>query len=343
MEIATRLSNEIARYLDLDTRQIQLTSANMANASNTTYTRQVPNWSENQPVTINGVAYGSGVTVTGGISQRDRVLEQRLQQQQQLGASSSALLTALTTLQANFSTASSGSSAGNIGSDITGFFNAYSELEASPVSNPLRQQVLSAAQQLAGDISAVANSINAQQASIDQSVNTVVAQVNSITQSLGQINKQIQSISPNQDAGALEDQRQSDLTQLSQLMGFNQITTEQNGLSVATVSGQLLVSESASIPITTGSVNGVTHLFVGNTDITNSVTAGGGQVGGCWWRGTRPFLPLSPHSTKWHMGLRLTSTQSTTQGRTWSGTMATPAIFSMLPLRSQGARKPWAW
>jgi flagellar basal-body rod protein FlgB len=31
MEIATRLSNEIARYLDLDTRQIQLTTANMAN------------------------------------------------------------------------------------------------------------------------------------------------------------------------------------------------------------------------------------------------------------------------------------------------------------------------
>jgi flagellar basal-body rod protein FlgB len=31
MEIATRLSNEIARYLDLDTRQIQVTSANMAN------------------------------------------------------------------------------------------------------------------------------------------------------------------------------------------------------------------------------------------------------------------------------------------------------------------------
>jgi flagellar basal-body rod protein FlgB len=31
MEIATRLSNEVARYLDLDIRQIQLTSANMAN------------------------------------------------------------------------------------------------------------------------------------------------------------------------------------------------------------------------------------------------------------------------------------------------------------------------
>ena len=31
MEIATRLSNEIARYLDLNTREIQLTAANMAN------------------------------------------------------------------------------------------------------------------------------------------------------------------------------------------------------------------------------------------------------------------------------------------------------------------------
>lgn len=35
MEIVTNLSNEIARYLDLDTRQIQLTSANMANLVST--------------------------------------------------------------------------------------------------------------------------------------------------------------------------------------------------------------------------------------------------------------------------------------------------------------------
>ena len=37
MEIATRLSNEIARFLDLDTRQIQLTSDNMANVDTPGY------------------------------------------------------------------------------------------------------------------------------------------------------------------------------------------------------------------------------------------------------------------------------------------------------------------
>lgn len=270
----------ITGALNADQAALNIVSNNVANASNTAYTREVPNWAENQPVTINGISYGNGISVTGGLSQRDRVLQQRLQQQQQLGASSTALLTALTTLQASFPTASGGSSTGNIGSDITGLFNAYSQLEASPLSNPLRQQVLSAAKQLAGDISATANSLGTQQGSLDQSINTIVSQVNTISQSLAQVNREIQSLSPNQDAGVLEDQRQADLSQLSNLIGINQISTEQNGLSVTTASGQLLISEGTSIAITTGSVNGVTHLFSGNTDITAALSSGGGQIGG---------------------------------------------------------------
>jgi len=252
MEIATRLSNEIARYLDLNTRQIQLTSTNMANASNTAYTREVPNWVENQPININGIAYGSGVTVTGGVSQRDRVLEQRLQQQTQASASSTALLTALTTLQSSFTPASGTSATGDIGTDITNFFNSYTQLESEPTSNPLRQQILSSATTLAGDISSRGASLAAQQSSLDQSATTVVAQVNAISASLAQINVEIQSQSSKGDAGALEDQCQADLTQLSQLIGVNQITTEQNGLSVTTTGGQLLVSEGKSFQITNG-------------------------------------------------------------------------------------------
>jgi len=87
-------------------------------------------------------------------------------------------------------------------------------------------------------------------------------------------------LSPNADAGTLEDERQADLGQLSQLIGFNQITTEDNGLSITTAGGQLLVSEGSSFQITTGDVNGVTHFFVGSTDITGDLTSGGGQIGG---------------------------------------------------------------
>jgi flagellar hook-associated protein 1 len=272
--------NLITAALDADQAALNVTSNNVANASNEAYTREVPNWAENQPIYINGVSYGQGVTVTGGVSQRDRVLDQRLQQQQQLSASSTSLLAALTTLQTNFTPASSTSTSGDIGTDITKFFDAYTQLESNPTSSSLRQQVLSSATQLAGDISSAASNLNAQQSSVDQSAATVAVQVNAITASLAQVNAQIQSLSPNSDAGALEDERQSDLSQLSQLIGINEITTEQNGMSITTTGGQLLVSEGNSFQITTGSVNGVTHFFVGSTDITSELASGGGELGG---------------------------------------------------------------
>ena len=100
----------ITGALDADQSALNVVSNNVANASNETYTREVPNWEENQPIYINGISYGSGVSVSGGISQRDRVLEQRLQQQTQASSSSTALLTALTTLQDSFTPASTTSS-----------------------------------------------------------------------------------------------------------------------------------------------------------------------------------------------------------------------------------------
>ncbi len=104
--------------------------------------------------------------------------------------------------------------------------------------------------------------------------------MNTISSALAQVNQAIQSASPNADAGSLEDERGADLSQLSQLIGINQITTEQNGLSITTTSGQLLVSEGSSFPITAGTVNGRTHFFIGSTDVTSALATGGGEIGG---------------------------------------------------------------
>jgi flagellar hook-associated protein 1 FlgK len=58
------------------------------------------------------------------------------------------------------------------------------------------------------------------------------------------------------------------------------VTTENNGLSITTTSGQLLVSEGQSFQLTTGTVDGVTDFFLGGTDITSELASGGGQLGG---------------------------------------------------------------
>jgi flagellar hook-associated protein 1 len=274
--------NLIAGALDADQSALNIVANNVANANTTGYTREAPNMQENVPVEINGATYGAGVTETGPTSVRDRVLDQRLLQQQQLASSTGTRLTALSTLQALFTpdTGSTSSTAGDIGNDITSFFNSLSSLEANPTNNALRQQVLSTASALAGDVSNAAASLNSQKEALDQEAAGVTGQVNALTSAIAQLNQQIQSASGGGDAGTLEDQRQQDLSQLSQLIGINEVSTENNGLSVTTTSGQLLVSEASSFQLTTGTVGGVTHFFVSGTDVTTQLANGGGQLGG---------------------------------------------------------------
>jgi len=272
----------ISQALDADQSALSIVANNVANASTTGYTEETPNFQENQSIEINGVSYGSGVTSTGSTSVRDRVLEERLNQQQQLASASGTRMTALDTLQALFTPASgtTTSTAGDIGTDITSFFSSFSSLEANPSDNALRQKVLSTATTLAGDISSAAASINSQKSALNQETSAVTSQVNALTTSIAQLNQQIETTSPNADAGTLEDQRQQDLSQLSKLIGINQVTTENNGLSITTTSGQSLVSDGSSFQLTTGTVNGVTHFFVGTTDVTAGLTSGGGALGG---------------------------------------------------------------
>jgi flagellar hook-associated protein 1 len=274
--------NIIAGALEADQSALNVVANNVANANTPGYTRQVPNWAENEPVEISGVTYGTGVSETGATSLRDRVLEERLQQQQQAASASSTRLAALDAVQALFppDSGTASGTAGDIGSDITGFFNSFAVLEANPTDNSLREAVLSAARTLAGDVSNAAASLNAQRTSLDQEAASVTSQVNSLTSSIAQLNLEIQANAPKGDAGALEDQRQRELSQLSPLIGVNQIKTENNGISLTTTSGEMLVSEGTSYPLTTGIVGGETHFFIGTSDVTSSLASGGGGLGG---------------------------------------------------------------
>jgi flagellar hook-associated protein 1 FlgK len=268
--------------LDADQEALNVVANNVANANTVGYTEETPDWQENSPIELGGISVGNGVTETGATSRRDRVLEERLNQQQQLASASSARLTALNNIQALFTpdSGSSSATAGDIGSDITSLFDSFSSLESDPTDNALREQVLSSASTLAGDISSAASSLNTQSSALDQEASGVVSQVNSLTSAIAQLNLEIQSTSPDADAGTLEDQRQQDLSRLSQLIGINQVATENNGLSITTTSGQLLVSEGQNFQLTTGTVNGVTDFFLGGTNITSELASGGGQLGG---------------------------------------------------------------
>ena len=284
MGTLTSLLNIASEALLADQAALNATANNLANQLTPGYTREVVSFQSGDSVTLSGTSQSSGVTATVS-SQRDRVLEQRVQQQTQTTAQSAALQTALQQVENIFglTSASTGSGAvvsSQLGTAINGFFSSLSSLEANPSDTATRQKVLTAASALAGAFNTASSQLSQISASLNQQVSGDVSQVNSLTSSIASLNSKIASTSPNGDAGSLEDKRQEDIDQLSQLVGLDQISTSQNGISLTTSGGAVLVSGDQSFQVSTTQVAGNTDVLAGDPpqDVTSKLS--GGDLGG---------------------------------------------------------------
>ena len=281
MGTITSLMDIAQQGLMADQEALNVTSNNVANQNTAGYTREVVNFQSVDAVTLSGSSFGSGVTASA-TSQRDRVLEQQVQQQTQTQAQSGALESALQQIQNIFGLSSTTDSASStdLGTATNSFFSALTALTSNPSDTATRQNVLSAADTLTGAFNSAANQLTQVSSSLNQQVVSDVGQVNALTTTIASLNTQITSRSPNADAGTLEDQRQLAIAQLSQLVGLNQISTENNGITLTTSGGAVLVSGSQSFAVSTTQVAGVTHILagVGGQDVTSNLT--GGDLGG---------------------------------------------------------------
>jgi flagellar hook-associated protein 1 FlgK len=280
MGTLTSLMGLARQSLMAEQAALNITSNNVANQNTPGYTRQVVNWQTRDSVTIGSMVVGGGVSVgQAGISQRDRILEQRVQQQTQIQAQSQALESALQQVQNIFGLTSTSTSATStqLGSAMDSFFNALSSLTANPSDATTRQKVLSAANGLAGAFNTASNQMAQIATSLNQQVSSDVDQVNSLISTIASLNRQISSNSPDHDAGVVEDQRQQAIAQLSQYIGLNQISTEANGITLTTTNGEVLVSGAQAYTLSTTQIAGKTHILAGSAgqDVTQGLTGGG--------------------------------------------------------------------
>jgi len=256
---------------------IDVTGTNISNQNTVGYTRESAIFTEGDSVNVGGYEQGTGSSVAV-VSQRDRVLEQRLQQQTQADGQTSARLTALQSIESIFQITSSSADASGIGSALDSLFNSFSALEANPTDGATRQAVLTAAQTLASAIQSASSQLASQASDLSQEVSGSVTQINQLTSQIATLNEKISSTNPDSDAGALEDQRQALITQLSGIVGLSQITTQNNGISLTTTDGTLLVGGNVSYDLTAQNVNGSVHVLGQKngvpTDITGALSGG---------------------------------------------------------------------
>ena len=267
--LAAALSGLIA-----DQGAMAVTTNNVANVNTPGYSREEPVLSASDPVSIDSLSYGTGVTLESIQSITDPLLESQVQQQTQAQGQFTALASALQQAQASFTTSTT-----DIGTQISNFFDSLNQLSTNPSDLSLRQGVLTAADNLADSFNATASSLSQQQTSLDLSVVQQVGQINQLTQQIAQLNGQVSNLQNiGESAGTFVDERQQAIDQLSSLVDVSVIPTD-NTLTLTTANGAPLVSGQESFQLQTQTNSAGFHeVYSQGNNITSSLTSG--QLGG---------------------------------------------------------------
>jgi len=253
---------------------LSTTSNNIANANTPGYSREVVNMVDADPLQEGSLWFGTGVSIDNVSSIRDRLLQLRIYDATQREGNTSAQLDSLKEIENLFSDATTG-----IGADLTAFFNSLNELSTDPSSGPSRQGVLTAAGNLASSFQNAVSQLNTVRNNLNLSVTGSVNQINQLTEQIAGLNAQIGPIQRlGQDAGALEDQRDELIRQLSEVVDVLAIPTDE-GETLTTSGGAPLVVGGASFELVTSpDVGGIQHVYSQGSDITSNLH--GGKLGG---------------------------------------------------------------
>jgi flagellar hook-associated protein 1 FlgK len=275
--------NIASEALAADQSALNTTANNVANDNTTGYTREIANFQTNDLITLNGTGEQTdGVQALAPTSVRDRVLEQRVEQQTQVESQSSTLQSALSNLEDVFGLSSSSTDPGLtvLGNAVNNFFASFTSLVSNPSEPATRQTVLSAAGTLVTALNSNSSQIAGIVNDLSQQAVAVVGSANQLITTIAGLNAQISAASPTADAGALEDQRQAAIAQLSQYVGLEQIRTSQNGIELTTTNGGLLVAGSLGYGLTASQTGTGVNISggLGNQNLTAGLT--GGSLGG---------------------------------------------------------------
>ena len=121
------------------------------------------------------------------------------------------------------------------------FTSALQNLSSNPASSSAQTAVIGAAQQFAQNLNSMTTTIQQLRTQAEQGIASSVQTANTALQQIAEINQQLEAAPSDGATATLEDQRDEDITQLSQLMNVNVVSGSNNQISVFTSTGQQLV------------------------------------------------------------------------------------------------------
>jgi len=249
---------------------LSVTSNNIANVNTPGYSRQIAILDEAPTFKEGNLVFGSGVTLQQFQSVRDQLLQLRIYEETQQQGNSQAQLSSLNQIEGLFADSSSG-----IGGALTTFFNSLSQLSADPANASARTQVLTSANNLAGQFHQAVAALGTLRSGLDQAVPQTVNQINQLTEQIAKLNGQVAQMQGlGKDPGSTQDQRDELIRQLSQVINVS-VTQTEHGITLTTANGVPLVVAGQSFALQSSTnANGLNDVFAQGQDISSQITGG---------------------------------------------------------------------
>jgi flagellar hook-associated protein 1 len=237
MGLSQALSSALAG-VNTTQQGLSVIAGNVANANTPGYVDE----SVNQVETAAAGQGGTSVDVTGINRNLNTLLQSQLWTETSGGSYADTTSQFYQQLQDVYGTPGTSTSFDGIYDSFTSSLQA---LAASPSSTSDQTAVVSAAQAVAQNLNSMTSSIQQLRSQAEEGIADDVQTANSMLQQIAQINQQLMGTTVSDSStAALEDQRDQDVSQLTQLMNVNVVQNSNNQISLFTGTGQQMVSGS---------------------------------------------------------------------------------------------------
>ncbi|MHC1480558.1 flagellar hook-associated protein FlgK [Frateuria aurantia] len=242
---------------------LTVTSNNLANVSTSGYTEEVVLQNESATETTgDGYSMGTGVTVTGVGRETNQYLTAAVWS----ANSSNEAATTYDDLATTLNDALSGS--GDLETVLDDFYAGFTSISSDPTDTSVREAALGDASSVATTYNTLAEQLDDQSTSINQQISGAVTSINNLTSQIATLNTAIaaENGSSSSSSDSLLDERDSLVQELAGYVGITTSTNSDGSLSIATQSGQTLVSEGQSYALGVSS-----NVYdASQNDVTNS-------------------------------------------------------------------------
>ncbi len=214
------------------------TGHNIANANTDGYSRQETLFAARRPDMTAVGAIGRGVDVTGIRRIQDEFLLNNLRSQTARGQSYGAVDSALSEVESILGSVDND----HLGNALSNFFKAWNAMSQPPITESMKENVVSSAVSLVTDLHSIDDSLTALETNIENSIQLEIGNLNRLLTQVADLNEQIMAAEAGGSiANDLRDQRDLMITQISAIAEVS-VHEREDGTKDVILAGRTMVS-----------------------------------------------------------------------------------------------------